>query len=192
MKYLIARTSWLADMEGLSDSERGRLFTALLRYAESGEKEEPRGSEKVLFYKMCNECANDVQMSNIYINSNNTLSQVSNSPSTNLNTILSFDEFWDAYPTKVNKKRCADIWSRLKPSQELIQKMLCSIEAWKHTRQWKEGYIPYPDTWLRGEKWNDEIPAEPKPRNAALDYKQSPINVDDFDAMLVNLDEIRF
>ena len=52
MEYLIAHTSWLDEMLGLCDSERGRLFTALLQYAASGEMQEPRGSERILYHKL--------------------------------------------------------------------------------------------------------------------------------------------
>jgi len=182
-EYLIARTSWLDDMEGLSDSERGRLFTALLMFAASGEKQEPRGTERVLFNKMCRECANDVQMhkddvqmSNIDINKHKDLStQVSTKERKNTTP---FDTFWDSYPVKVNKKRCAELWKKLNPDEELVKNMLSSIEAWKQTRQWREGYVPYPDTWLRGEKWNDEIPADPRNRIKNTGYASRIITDD--------------
>lgn len=182
--YLIARTSWLADMECLSDSERGRLFTALLNFAASGEKQEPRGSERVLFYKFCAEaeanCANfvqmhkdDVQMHNIYINnSSNTLTQVSNNGIKNYTD--SFNRFWDSYPSKVNKKRALEVWKKIKPDDDLVETMLKSIDAWKRTRKWMSGYVPNPDTWLRGENWNDEIPAEPSSRRSAIDIGERP------------------
>lgn len=190
--YMIARTSWLADMECLSDSERGRLFVALLKFAATGTMEEPRGTERVLFYKMCKECANDVQMRNIYIDPNNTLSQVSNSPSNNTNTILDFNTFWSAYPTKVNKKRCVAIWNNIKPSAELVDRMIESIEAWKKSRQWQQGYVPNPDTWLRNEKWNDADPEpwkDPKQRHHYAN-ERDPISETDFNALVVDLGSI--
>ena len=191
--YLIARTSWLADMECLSDSERGRLFTALLSYAASGEKQEPRGSERVLFYKMCNDVCNDMcnaqDLHNIYINnSSNTLTQVSNNGTKNTQTYTeSFDRFWSVYPSKVNKKRAYDVWKKLKPDDDLVEKMLKSIEAWKRTRKWMSGYVPNPDKWLRGENWNDEIPAEPMSKNPALRYEQQRITDDAIAALTVDL-----
>ena len=82
----------------------------------------------------------------------------------------------------------------MKPSDALVDTMIESINAWKRSRQWKQGYVPNPDTWLRGEKWNDATP-DPwdgdKKQNPALRYEQKPIPHEDFDQMVVNLDEIR-
>ena len=175
-------------MDGLCETEQGRLAVAVLRYIATGETKEPRGTERAFFRKACEivdvHSAHDLH--NIYINnSKDSLSQSTSRNSSNL-----FDTFWNAYPVKVNKKRCMDLWKKLNPDDDLVQKMLKSIEAWKRTRQWREGYVPYPDTWLRGEKWNDEIPNEPRSKNGALQYKQTPISQTDFDAMTVDLTEV--
>ena len=180
-------------MDGLCETEQGRLAVAVLRYIATGEMKEPRGTERAFFTKACEMVdvqmhKDDVQMRNIYINnSKDSLSQVSTKGTQN---ITAFDTFWNAYPSKVNKKRCMDLWKKLNPDDDLVQKMLKSIEAWKRTRQWREGYVPYPDTWLRGEKWNDEIPNEPRSKNGALQYRQTPISQTDFDAMTVDLTEV--
>lgn len=196
-EHLFACVSWLADMESLSDSERGRLFTALLKYAATGAKEEPRGSERVLFHKFCAD-AHDAQY--IYINTKNTQSQVSDSSTSNLSsyTESSFESFWNAWPSKykVNRKRCFELWQKIKPDEALVDKMLCSIEAWKKGRQWQQGYVPNPDTWLRNEKWND---ADPEPwkdqrRNTMGHYaNERPllISEEEFEKLAVNFDEIR-
>ena len=181
-------------MDGLCETEQGRLAVAVLKYIATGEMKEPRGTERAFFTKACEMVdvqmhKDDVQMRNIYINTNNTLSQVSTKGTQNITT---FDTFWNTYPSKVNKKRCMDLWKKLNPDDDLVQKMLKSIEAWKRTRQWREGYIPYPDTWLRGEKWNDEVPDEPKPKskNPFNNYKQRPpMSEDEFNALCLNLNE---
>jgi hypothetical protein len=178
-------TQLLGLMDGLCETEQGRLAVAVLNYIATGEMKEPRGTERAFFRKACEIV--DAHLHNIYINnSKDSLSQETNRNSSNL---TSFDIFWDRYPSKVNKKRCAELWKKLKPDDALVQKMLESIDAWKRTRQWKEGYVPNPDTWLRGEKWNDEIPCSAKPRNEALNYEQTEIKQQDFDAMVVNLSE---
>lgn len=173
-------------MDGLCETEQGRLAVAVLRYIATGEKKEPRGTERAFFRRACEMC--DVHLRNIYINNNSkdSITQVSNKGTQN---ITAFDTFWNTYPCKVNKKRCMDLWKKLNPDDDLVKTMLISIEAWKRTRQWQEGYIPYPDTWLRGEKWNDEVPSEPKPKNGALSYKQTPISQKEFDALTVDLTE---
>lgn len=189
--YLIARVSWLDEMSSLCDSERGRLFTALLKYAASGEMEEPRGSERVLFHKFCAD-AHDAQY--IYI-SNNNLSKVSTKGTSNLSSCTdgTFERFWDAWPSKykVNRKRCVELWKKINPDDALVDKMISSIEAWKKGRQWQQGYVPNPDTWLRNEKWNDADPEpwkDPKRQYAGERAPGEWLKDKDFDEMLVDLD----
>ena len=186
-EYMIARTSWLADMECLSDSERGRLFTALLTYAASGEKQEPRGTERVLFYKMANEIdVNAIEMSNIYINKHNNFTSQESKENVNNR----FSKFWDSYPVKVSKKKAEAIFNKLNPDDKTIDLMLHSIDVWKQSRQWQEGYIPHPDTWLRGERWNDEPPKTPQAqvkRNARAGYANRTVTMEDLKDIIVDL-----
>ncbi len=171
-------------MDGLCETEQGRLAVAVLRYIATGEMKEPRGTERAFFTKACEMC--DVQMRNIYINnSKDSLFQSMGRISSNL-----FDTFWNAYPVKVNKKRCIELWKKINPDEALLQKMLDSIEAWKQSRRWREGFIKDPDTWLRNECWNDVVPDEAKQKNPALSYKQRPISQADIDAMTVDLSEV--
>lgn len=72
-----------------------------------------------------------------------------------------FDSFWNAYPKKVGKQKCIDWFKKHKPSQELTNKMLATIEFWKKSEQWskeKGQYIPQPYTWLNRGGWDDEAP----------------------------------
>lgn len=71
-----------------------------------------------------------------------------------------FGEFWAAYPKKAAKGAALKTWKRLKPSQELTDKMIAAIETQKRSEQWTlEGgrFIPNPATWLNGERWEDEL-----------------------------------
>jgi hypothetical protein len=73
---------------------------------------------------------------------------------------LTFDAFWRAYPRKVGKGAAVKAWSKIKPNDELQQKILTAIEAQKKTDQWsRDGgqYIPHPATWLNAARWDDEI-----------------------------------
>jgi transposase len=70
-----------------------------------------------------------------------------------------FDVFWQAYPRKVGKKPARKAWERIKPSKELLGKMLKSIQAARESKAWKKDngeYIPHPSTWLNQERWEDE------------------------------------
>ena len=49
MKYLKVFTDFVQDIGDLGDAERGRLFTAMLMYAETGEEPELRGNERFLW-----------------------------------------------------------------------------------------------------------------------------------------------
>lgn len=72
-----------------------------------------------------------------------------------------FDSFWNAYPKKVGKQKCIDWFKKHKPSQELTNKMISTIELWKKSEQWskeKGQYIPQPYTWLNRGGWDDETP----------------------------------
>lgn len=68
-----------------------------------------------------------------------------------------FERFWDAYPKKKSKKKAREIFARLNPNDELLEKMLSSIEAAKRSGEWDNlQFVPYPTTWLNGERWEDE------------------------------------
>ena len=49
MKYIKAYYDWLDIMDALSDGERGRLITAVLKYARSGIEPDLHGSERFVF-----------------------------------------------------------------------------------------------------------------------------------------------
>lgn len=74
-----------------------------------------------------------------------------------------FDTFWKSYPRKVAKGDARKAWAqteKIRPSLDLI---LEAIENQKNTQQWIENdgiYIPYPATWLRQERWDDEVKIE--------------------------------
>lgn len=74
-----------------------------------------------------------------------------------------FDEFWDNYPVKKDKKKARDKWLKIKPNQNLLEKMLRSIKIQdkeKQDRKQKTGFSPdwkHPTTWLNSESWEDEV-----------------------------------
>ncbi len=71
-----------------------------------------------------------------------------------------FPEFWASYPKKNAKLAAVKAWNKLKPDADLQGKLLAAIDAWKQTDQWKRDggkYIPYPASWLNGQRWLDEV-----------------------------------
>lgn len=69
-----------------------------------------------------------------------------------------FEDFWQVYPKKVNKKEAISAWNKAKLPP--LQTILKSIEKQKKSSQWLEQdgkFIPYPSSWLNKERWNDEL-----------------------------------
>ena len=72
-----------------------------------------------------------------------------------------FNTFWSAYPKKIGKDKCLNWFKSHKPKDDVIQKMVETLEAFKNSYDWKKEngkYIPYPYTWLNRGGWNDELP----------------------------------
>ena len=71
-----------------------------------------------------------------------------------------FSIFWASYPKKVGKGAAEKSWKKIKPTKDLLEKMLNAIEIAKQSMQWNKDngqYIPNPATWLNQKRWEDEI-----------------------------------
>ena len=84
-----------------------------------------------------------------------------------------FDSFWEAYPNHTGSGAAKKAFLKIKPSQELTERMIRAVETIKCSDQWKKEngrFIPHAATWLNQERWND---APPPPQNKpAGDNKQ--------------------
>jgi hypothetical protein len=70
-----------------------------------------------------------------------------------------FAAFWSRYPRKVGRKKALETWKKLRPSAELVDRMLRTLEWQVRTAKWLEAggqYIPHPTTWLNEGRWDDE------------------------------------
>lgn len=79
-----------------------------------------------------------------------------------------FDAFWSNYPRKVGKKDARKAWPAA--CRALAPDRLAKAAAY-WSGLWAQAgteprFVPHPATWLRGERWNDEPPQAPRPRNA--------------------------
>jgi len=88
-----------------------------------------------------------------------------------------FDTFWKEYPKRVNKGAAEKAFNKIKPSKELVDTMIKSIQQHKMSEGWlKDGgqFIPYPGTWLNAKGWEDELTTGIQvPRSPTLaDYKK--------------------
>lgn len=70
-----------------------------------------------------------------------------------------FEQFWKAYPRKVAKGDARKAWKQTTRIRPPLEALLESLQAAMASEQWvRDGgqFIPYPATWLRGERWDDE------------------------------------
>lgn len=192
-------------MDGLCETEQGRLAVAVLRYIATGEMKEPRGTERAFFRKACEMC--DVQNKERDEREKESNEKESTKekeikerervereiPLTKppvMSKILLplFDVFWMEYPRKVDKKDAMKAWAKIKPSEfnDIMRGLYSWVRYWNSRGE--DEFIPYPATWINKRRWESEPPKLKK--NAALSYKQTPISETDFDSMTVDLTEV--
>ena len=123
---------------------------------------------------------------NIYNNNNNIYAHSKNEHDKTKTKIKSkrskeelekkFIEFWDKYPKKVSKKNAKKVFLKLNPSNEQLEKIYKALENQKKSKQWQDKqYIPYPATWLNGERWEDETDTTAKQNNITDIHKDEDI-----------------
>lgn len=71
---------------------------------------------------------------------------------------VTFENFWEIYPRKISKRDALKAWLKLDPDPNLCDRIAWAISWQVHTWDKLCVYVPYPATWLRGERWNDEMP----------------------------------
>ncbi len=103
-----------------------------------------------------NAIENDIDFNNESV-SKNSSSHISKTQDERIDE--RFDLFWAAYPKKQNKGGAKKSWSKIKPTAELFEKIMAALELAKQSEQWRKDngqFIPYPATWLNGERWEDD------------------------------------
>ena len=71
-----------------------------------------------------------------------------------LSTCFSFEEFWDKYNKKIDKKKCEKIYSRLK---ELDKQMIKDTIVLYLKANNDPKFRKYPQTYLNGRNWEDDL-----------------------------------
>ena len=88
-----------------------------------------------------------------------------------------FDEFWELYPKKKSKESAKKAWKKIKPTQELHERILQSVkDHMARDPNWQKEhgqYIPYPASWLNAGGWDDELPAAQQ-RGGEADARRNP------------------
>ena len=71
-----------------------------------------------------------------------------------------FTKFWEAYPKKTGKGKAEQSFAKIKPNEELLNKMIIAIKQQMQSDQWQKDngqFIPMPSTWLNQKRWEDEV-----------------------------------
>ena len=176
---IILPTDTLDALEALADSERGRLFTALLSYARTGEAPRLTGGERHVFPLIRAEIdrqrndadfdANDADLMCIKKEreerrKERTKEKKKEEKEKTLSITKAFDAFWAAYPRKVCKKAAFQKFQAVFPKKVSLETLLSALEAHKGSEQWMDvKFIPHPSAWLNQERWEDELPRRESP-----------------------------
>lgn len=82
-----------------------------------------------------------------------------------------FETFYQSYPRKIGKVNVEKWFNKNKPDEELMNKILTSLEEHKKLKQWQDKqFIPYPATWLNQKRWEDELDTNLKVENKERRY----------------------
>jgi hypothetical protein len=82
-----------------------------------------------------------------------------------------FDKFWALYPRKSAKGDARKAWTQTSSLRPSIETILNALHAARASKQWTkdEGeFIPYPATWLRQERWDDEYEVDLSKLNSSI------------------------
>lgn len=88
------------------------------------------------------------------------------------NNIFSFDEFWNMFDKKVDRRKCEDKYKKLSVAQ--IEKIKIALPIYIKSKPDIQ-YRKNPLTWLNGECWNDEV--KPKEETIVDQYSHLRITI---------------
>jgi len=70
-----------------------------------------------------------------------------------------FERFWEGYPNKKGKRDARRAWAKLRPDDQLTDRMIAAVAQQTHWPDWlkeRGRFIPHPATWLNRGSWEDE------------------------------------
>lgn len=71
---------------------------------------------------------------------------------------LLFDKFYKEYPKKKSPVDALKAWNKINPDEELFNLIIAAVKKQKTSCDWTKNngeFIPYPATWLNGQRWLD-------------------------------------
>ena len=68
-----------------------------------------------------------------------------------------FERFWDAYSHKIGRAKALQVWNTIKPDAALAEQIIGAARVY-HGIIERTGsrFVKHPETWLRGEHWQDD------------------------------------
>ena len=77
-----------------------------------------------------------------------------------------FDDFWLLYPRRVARRDAMKAWAQMTQAEQMAA--VVAMVDWRRVWATKDReFLPYPATWLRGARWEDELPDTDAPGAAA-------------------------
>ena len=71
-----------------------------------------------------------------------------------------FEMFWQVYPRKVAKAEARKAWAQTEKVRPPTEQLLKAVYAARASKQWRKDdgeYIPHASSFLRGERWDDQL-----------------------------------
>lgn len=93
-------------------------------------------------------------------NTNINTNPNTNSKRDSVSTDTNFEEFWNLYPRKENKRKALTVWKSKKISNQTLEEIITFLSRAKESVRWKDGggrYVPHASTFLSQERWNDDL-----------------------------------
>ena len=78
----------------------------------------------------------------------------------------SFEKFWAAYDYRIGKQKAAQVWRKLNPDDELVEKIIAAAALYSQSNPTRT-YYKHASTWLNNRHWEDD-PEAVKPKIARM------------------------
>jgi hypothetical protein len=200
MNYLKVFTDFVKDMEELGDAERGRLFTAMLLYAETGEEPALRGNERFVW----GTAKKNIDNQRVSYERRCIVNKANGSEPKRTEAKTS-----DSLQDKDKEKEIKEIDTNVSTKKSSAFHAPTVEEVRSYCEQRNNGIDPeafvnyyenrgwYLSKGIKMRDWKRAVITwekngfnKPKKQNPALKYDQKPISIPDFDALVVNLEEL--
>lgn len=195
MKYLKVFTDFVADMKELGEAERGRLFTAMLEYAETGEEPALRGNERFVWGTAKKNIDNqrDSYEKRCEINRQNITNRYES-----LRTVTNAYESKQDKDKEKDKEKNKKTIKRFTPPTVEEVRLYCTERGnnvdpqtfvdFYEAKGWMVGSNHMKDWRACVRTWEkNRVDRGRGKQNPALKYEQNPISETDFNALVVDL-----